>query len=45
MLLHPTVDKLKDLKLKGMSRALEIQASNSEYQSLRCDHRRCHRHG
>jgi DNA replication protein DnaC len=34
MLLHPTIDKLKNLKLKGMSRALETQIGNPEYQGL-----------
>lgn len=34
MLLHPTIDKLKNLKLKGMSRALESQIGNPEYQGL-----------
>jgi DNA replication protein DnaC len=34
MLLHPTIDKLRSLRLKGMSRALETQAGNPEYQSM-----------
>jgi DNA replication protein DnaC len=39
MLLHPTVDKLKSLKLKGMSQALEAQANNLEYGSLSFEER------
>lgn len=39
MLLHPTIDKLKELKLKGMTRALEVQSGNPEYQSLSFEER------
>jgi DNA replication protein DnaC len=34
MLTSPTVEKLNALRLKGMSRAFEIQTGNSEYQEL-----------
>lgn len=39
MLLHPVIDKLKNLKLQGMAEAMQGQLNNSEYQSLSFEER------
>ena len=39
MLIHPTLEKLKELKLKGLARGFEEQMSSSSYDSLSFEER------